>query len=110
MGRPIVMMESSSLIIELRGAIAEESARIAEDFAATGDGRGAVGQRTRLIEGILHRLWRDLVSADQHGPPGFALVATGGFGRGWLFPYSDIDPVSYTHLDVYKRQEYISTK
>jgi len=98
MGRPIVMMESSSLIIELRGAIAEESARIAEDFAATGDGRGAVGQRTRLIEGILHRLWRDLVSADQHGPPGFALVATGGFGRGWLFPYSDID-LLFLHAD-----------
>jgi [protein-PII] uridylyltransferase len=85
------MMESSSLISELRGALAEESARMARDFAATGDGRAAVGQRTRLIEDILKRLWRDLVSADEHGPPGFALVATGGFGRGWLFPYSDID-------------------
>jgi [protein-PII] uridylyltransferase len=85
------MMGASSLISELRGSLAEESARIARDFTATGDGRAAVTQRTRLIEDILKRLWRDLVSADEQGPRDFALVATGGFGRGWLFPYSDID-------------------
>ncbi|MGA2920645.1 MAG: [protein-PII] uridylyltransferase [Candidatus Sulfotelmatobacter sp.] len=76
---------------ELRSSLAEESARIARDFAATGDGRAAVAQRTQLIEGILGRLWRECVSSDERGPQGFALVATGGFGRGWLFPYSDID-------------------
>jgi [protein-PII] uridylyltransferase len=87
----MVMTAASSLISELRGSLAEESARIARDFAVTGDGRAAVAQRTRLIEDILKRLWRDLVSADDEGPREFALVATGGFGRGWLFPYSDID-------------------
>ena len=61
------------------------------DFAATGDGRAAVAHRTQLIEDTLKRLWHDLVSADEVGPRDFALVATGGFGRGWLFPYSDID-------------------
>jgi [protein-PII] uridylyltransferase len=85
------MMEASSLISELRGSLAEGVARIAREFAATGDGRAAVAERTRLIEEILKRLWRDLVSADEQGPRDFALVATGGFGRGWLFPYSDID-------------------
>jgi [protein-PII] uridylyltransferase len=85
------MMEASSLISELRSSVAEESALMARDFAATGDGRAAVARRTRFIEDILKRLWRDLVSTDESGPRDFALVATGGFGRGWLFPYSDID-------------------
>jgi [protein-PII] uridylyltransferase len=85
-------MTAASLVIsELRSSLAEESARIASDFAATGDGRAALTQRTRLIEDILRRLWRDFVSANEAGPSDFALVATGGFGRGWLFPYSDID-------------------
>src|SRR5271155_2640795 len=85
------MTAASLLISELRSSLAEESARIARDFTVTGDGRAAVAQRTRLIEDILKRLWRDLVSVDDSGPRDFALVATGGFGRGWLFPYSDID-------------------
>jgi len=85
------MTVPSSLIGELRASLASESAGIAEAFLATGDGRATVSQRTRLIEDILLRLWRDLVSPDDTGPRGFALIATGGFGRGWLFPYSDID-------------------
>src|ERR1700688_2786586 len=87
----IVMNTLSSLIGELRGFLAEETARIERDFAISGDGRAAVVHRALLIEGILKRLWRDLVSTDEEGPREFALVATGGFGRGWLFPYSDID-------------------
>ena len=85
------MTPASSLISELRVSLAEGSVRIARDFAATGDGRAALAERTRLIEDILKRLWHDLISTDEAGPRNFALVATGGFGRGWLFPYSDID-------------------
>src|SRR5215468_1220535 len=85
------MMAASSLIAELRGSIPDESARIQREFEATGDGRACVTQRTRMVEGVLARLWRDIVSADESRPTNFALVATGGFGRGWLFPFSDID-------------------
>lgn len=86
-------MAASSLISELRGSLAAESARIQREFQGRGDGRAAVFERTRLIEDILQRLWRDLIdaSAELAGPANFALVATGGFGRAWLFPYSDID-------------------
>jgi [protein-PII] uridylyltransferase len=85
------MTAASLLISELRGSLAEESTRIARDFAASGEGGVAVAQRTLLIEDVLKRLWRECASHDESGPRGFALVATGGFGRGWLFPYSDID-------------------
>ena len=85
------MMAASSLISELRGSLSDESARIQREFEASGDGRAAVAQRTRLVEDILARLWRDIISPDPDKPANFALVATGGFGRGWLFPYSDID-------------------
>jgi [protein-PII] uridylyltransferase len=87
----MVMTAASSLISELRGSLVDESARIARDFAVTGDGRAAVAQRTRLVEDVLKRLWQDLISADLTAPQDFTLVATGGFGRGWLFPFSDID-------------------
>ncbi|HVR25836.1 MAG TPA: [protein-PII] uridylyltransferase [Candidatus Polarisedimenticolia bacterium] len=85
------MTAASLLITELRSSLAGASERIARDFAATGDGRAAIAQRTLLIEDILNRLWGEFVSSDEQRPRGFALVATGGFGRGWLFPYSDID-------------------
>jgi [protein-PII] uridylyltransferase len=84
-------MAASSLISELRGSLSDESARIQREFEASGDGRTAVAQRTRLVEDILARLWREIVAPDKTKPANFALLATGGFGRGWLFPYSDID-------------------
>ena len=84
-------MAASSLIGELRSSLTDETARIQREFEAVGDGRAAVAERTRLVEDILGRLWRDIVSPGEAGPANFVLVATGGFGRGWLFPYSDID-------------------
>lgn len=85
------MMAASSLIGELRSSLNDESARIQREFQSSGDGRNAVTQRTRLVEDVLARLWHDIVSSDESKPTNLALVATGGFGRGWLFPYSDID-------------------
>lgn len=85
------MVATSLLIGELRGSINDESARIQREFQASRDGRACIAQRTRLVEEILERLWNESISPHQSRPPNLTLLATGGFGRGWLFPYSDID-------------------
>ena len=84
-------MTTASLSGELRDLYTEESARIQQQFAVTGDGTLAVRERTRLVETIALRLWREIISRDENGPAGFTLIALGGFGRGWLFPHSDVD-------------------
>src|SRR6202161_1636485 len=80
-----------SLSGELRELATKELARIKETFAANGDGMSALLGRTALIESIIERLWKQHVYAESNVPADFAVVALGGFGRRWLFPYSDID-------------------
>ena len=96
---------ASSLSSELRDLYSEESTRIRQEFFATGDGRAAIAQRTTLVEGVVLRLWKDIVSPDEAGPKNFALVAIGGFGRRWLFPHSDVD-VLFLHADSDIEAEY----
>ncbi|HWZ81548.1 MAG TPA: [protein-PII] uridylyltransferase [Terriglobales bacterium] len=84
-------MNTVSIANALRELYASESARIQQEFSVGGDGSAVLAGRTALVESILLRLWQEFISADSEGPEGFTLVATGGFGRGWLFPHSDID-------------------
>src|SRR5439155_899984 len=65
-----------------------ESAKIRQTFDSTGDGLAAVRERTRLVDGIVTQLYRDLLTSDASGPQNFSLVAVGGYGRRELFPPS----------------------
>ena len=75
----------------LRDLYSRTSARIQQEFAASGDGRRVLEQRTALVDDLAIRLWQEIISPDPAGPQGFTLVALGGYGRGWLFPHSDVD-------------------
>src|SRR6266536_342748 len=85
------MSTRATVSSDLRDLYARESAAIQQEFSVTGEGRAALARRTALVDSMLLRLWSEIVSPDPQGPKNFALVATGGFGRGWLFPHSDID-------------------
>ena len=84
---------------ELSDLYARESAAIQQEFAVMGDGGTVLSRRTALVDTIVQRLWTEIIvgsnagsgPGEADGPKNFALVATGGFGRGWLFPHSDID-------------------
>src|SRR6266481_8311288 len=85
----------------------EESAKIRENFEASGDGKAAIRSRAFLIDSVVTQRWREVCGA---GEPleGFCIAAMGGYGRRALFPYSDIDL-----LFLYEkagREEYLSRK
>src|SRR6202046_3031333 len=85
------MPRNPSFTTELRNFYEKESGRVREEFVATGSGPAALLGRTALIERTMERLWKEFICAETDGLADSAVVALGGFGRRWLFPYSDID-------------------
>lgn len=85
------MSTAASAGSELRDLYKEESARIRERFASGGEGRGAVSERSQLLDRLVLGLWERLLSPQAGGPPNFAIAAIGGYGRKCLFPFSDVD-------------------
>ena len=82
-------MSSPALEHGSRAFYRQEFERLRREFEATGSGRALLRDRTQFVDKLVQQLWEQHVSPVVRS--GFALVALGGFGRGALFPQSDID-------------------
>ncbi len=81
------MKETVLTATGIRALLQEENARIRETHFSGAGGSEIVQRRTALIDRTLRDLHRS-ISAEGPLP---AVVAIGGYGRGELNPYSDID-------------------
>ena len=70
-----------------RAALQDADQRLNKGFLAGNSTHSLVTQRAWAVDQLVTRLWRKA----ELDTPGHALLAVGGYGRGELHPYSDID-------------------
>lgn len=77
---------ASNPVDSLRARLREGQQSLHEEYDRLCSPARLLRGRARLVDGILQELW------EQSGLPGTAcLAAVGGYGRGELYPYSDVD-------------------
>ena len=89
-----------------RSALAQTDAELAARFDRGDDVDGLVAARAAAVDALIHAAWTRCLPGDA----GLALFAIGGYGRGELFPQSDIDVLvladdapKQTHRDALAR-------
>jgi [protein-PII] uridylyltransferase len=75
----------------MRGEYERRRAEIRRGFELNGDGLRAAQARAALVDEFVRRLWAEETQADPRLAEGVAIAAVGGYGRGQLFPWSDVD-------------------
>jgi len=69
----------------------DERQRIREKFEAGAGARETLAALCELADRNIQRIFGEVLRGHGDDTQGLCLVALGGFGRRWLFPYSDLD-------------------
>jgi [protein-PII] uridylyltransferase len=82
-------------ISDFKDAISTSRARLRERYFETGRASDVLKHTALHTDQVLRELWQQLDL-----PASIALVAVGGYGRGRLFPYSDVDVLVLAATDL----------
>src|ERR1700738_5330861 len=69
----------------------DERQRIREKFEAGVGARKTLAALCELADRNIQRIFGEVLRVHDNDTQGLSLLALGGFGRRWLFPYSDLD-------------------
>src|SRR5688572_13787262 len=77
---------TSSGVQHAKNQLRTECAELKKRFEKTGEASELLRQQRMLVDRVLKSTWRRVKM-----PAAAALLAVGGYGRGELYPHSDVD-------------------
>ncbi|MBI4985603.1 MAG: [protein-PII] uridylyltransferase [Rhodocyclales bacterium] len=83
-----------------KAALSAGQAALKAAYEESADARALLHGRVKLVDGVLQELWREIGM-----PTETALAAVGGYGRGELFPASDVDILILVPVGMEVRSE-----